>query len=121
MGALVRYLPFLIAAAVLIFTIVDILLIDRLRVKGLPKIVWVLIVIALPIIGAVLWFLLGRERLSDMGQGGSFGPRPRRGPVAPDDDPDFLGKLGRDQAQEERIRDLERRLREIDDDDKPKE
>jgi hypothetical protein len=114
---IVRYLPFLIAAAVLIYTVVDIALIDRSRVKGLPKILWVLIVLVLPIIGAVLWFFLGRERLSERGSGGGS---VRRGPRAPDDDPDFLRKLSREQAQEERIRDLEERLREIDD-DKPKE
>jgi len=117
MSQLVRYLPFLVAAAVLIYTVVDIALIDRSRVKGLPKILWVLIVIVLPIIGAVLWFLLGRERLSERGaDGGSV----RRGPRAPDDDPEFLRKIGREAEQEERIRDLEQRLREIDD-DKPKE
>lgn len=113
--AIVRYLPFLIAAAVLIYTLVDIALIDRSRVKGMPKILWALIVVVLPIIGAVLWFFLGRERLSERG-GGSVRPGPR----APDDDPDFLRKLSREQAQEERIRELEERLREIDD-DKPKE
>lgn len=117
MSTLVRYLPFLVAAAVLIYTLVDIALIDRSRVKALPKLLWALIVIVLPIIGAVLWFLLGRERLSERGSGGGS---VRRGPRAPDDDPEFLRKLGREQAQEERIRDLEERLREIDD-DKPKE
>ena len=115
---IVRYLPFLIAAAVLIYTVVDIALIDRSRVKGLPKILWVLIVLVLPIIGAVLWFFLGRERLS--GRGNGRGGSVRRGPRAPDDDPDFLRKLSRERAQEERIRDLEERLRDIDD-DKPKE
>jgi hypothetical protein len=114
--AIVRYLPFLIAAAVLIYTLVDIALIDRSRVKALPKLLWALIVLVLPIIGAVLWFFLGRERLSERGSGGPV----RRGPRAPDDDPEFLRKLSREQAQEERIRELEERLREIDD-DKPKE
>jgi len=114
---IVRYLPFLIAAAVLIYTVVDIALIDRSRVKGLPKILWILIVLVLPIIGAVLWFFLGRERLSERGTGGR---QVRRGPRAPDDDADFLRKLSREQAQDERIRELEERLREIDD-DKPQE
>jgi hypothetical protein len=113
---IVRYLPFLIAAAVLIYTVVDIALIDRTRVKGLPKVLWILVVLVLPIIGAVLWFFLGRERLSERGGGGSV----RRGPRAPDDDPEFLRKLSREQALEERIRELEERLREIDE-DKPKE
>jgi hypothetical protein len=123
MITLVRYLPFLVAAAVLIYTVVDILLIEPSRVKALPKIVWVLIVLALPIIGAVLWFLLGRERLSDRG---SYGGTVRRGPRAPDDDPEFLRKLGREAEQDERIRNLEERLRQTEndgqiDDDKPKE
>ncbi len=127
MRALLPYIPILVAVGLTIFTVIDIALIDPLRVKGLPKLVWIAIAIILVVIGPVLWFLLGRERLEPRNAGGSFGPRPRRGPVAPDDDTEFLGKLGRDQAQEERIRDLERRLREIADDvtagdtDKPKE
>jgi hypothetical protein len=124
MRALLPYIPILIAVGLTIFTVIDIALIDRSRVKGLPKLLWILICIVLVVIGPVLWFLLGRERLIDASRaGGSFGPRPRRGPVAPDDDPEFLGKLNRESAQEQRIRDLEERLREIDedDDDKPKE
>jgi hypothetical protein len=39
-----------------------------------------------------------------------------RGPVAPDDDPDFLRKLGREKAMEDRIEQLERELRDLDDD-----
>jgi len=120
---LLAYLPILIAVGLTIFTMIDIALIDRSRVKGPPKLVWILISILL-VIGPVLWFFLGRERLIDPRQaGGSFGPRPRRGPTAPDDDPEFLGKLNRETAQEKRIRDLEERLREIDDDpdDKSKE
>jgi len=120
MRALLPYLPILVAIGLTIFTVIDIALIDPIRVKGLPKIVWIAIAIILVVIGPVLWFLLGRERLEPRNAGGSFGPRPRRGPVAPDDDTEFLGKLSREQAQEERIRDLEERLREIDD-DKPKE
>jgi hypothetical protein len=112
MATLLRYLPFLIYAAITIYSIVDIALIERSRVRALPKIIWVIVVIVLPIVGAVLWFLLGRERLSDRGA--------RRVPRAPDDDPEFLRQLSREQQQEERIRQLEERLREIDD-DKPKE
>ena len=123
MRALLPYIPILIAVGLTIFTVIDVALIDRTRVKGPPKLLWILISFIL-VIGPVLWFFLGRERLIDASQaGGSFGPRPRRGPTAPDDDPEFLGKLNRETAQEKRIRDLEERLREIDDDpdDKSKE
>ena len=34
------------------------------RVRGLPKGGWIVLVILLPVVGAVLWFLLGRERLT---------------------------------------------------------
>lgn len=116
MRALLPYIPILIAVGLMIFTVVDIALIDRARVRVLPKIVWVLIAL-IAVVGPVLWFLLGRERLTPRGgSGGSV----RRGPRAPDDDPEFLRKLSREQAQEERIRQLEERLREIDE-DKPKE
>ncbi len=122
MRALLPYIPILIAVGLTIFTVIDIALIDRSRVKGLPKLIWILICIVVVVIGPVLWFLLGRERLIDPRKAGSFGPRPRRnGPVAPDDDLEFLGKISRESAQEKRIRDLEERLREIDDDDKTKE
>ena len=122
MRALLPYLPILLAVGLSIYTMIDIALIDPLRVRGVPKLVWILVALIL-VIGPVLWFFLGRERLEPRNAGGSFGPRPRRGPVAPDDDQEFLGKLGRERAQEERIRDLEQQLREIDDDpeDKPKE
>lgn len=114
MAALVRYLPFLIYAAITIYSIVDIALIERERVRGMPKVVWIIVVVVVPVVGAVLWFLLGRERLADSAV--------RRGPKAPDDDPEFLRQLTREQLQDERIRELEERLREIDgDDDKPKE
>jgi hypothetical protein len=63
-----------------------------------------------PIVGGVLWFAVGRVRAGES-------PRSvRRGPVAPDDDPDFLRKLGREKAMEDRIEQLERELRDLDDD-----
>jgi hypothetical protein len=116
MRALLPYLGVLLAIGFSIFAIIDIALIDRARVKSLPKILWAIIAMIL-LVGPIIWFLLGRERLTPRGgRGGSV----RRGPRAPDDDPDFLRKLSREQAQQERIRELEERLREIDD-DKPKE
>lgn len=96
-----------VAAAVLyIYSVADCALFDRSRVRGLPKPVWVLIVIFFPLIGGVLWFLIGRgRRRADVG----------RRLVAPDDDPEFLGKLRMDHDQEERIRQLEKELAELDD------
>ena len=66
MRALLPYLPFLIGAAVVIFTVVDIALIDPARVKYVPKFVWIIGTLLFTIIGAALWFLLGRERPSKL-------------------------------------------------------
>lgn len=109
-----RVLPIVVLVwiAFTIFTIVDIILIDRARVRGVPKAVWILLAV-LPFVGGVLWFAVGRVRSGDSR------PPVRRGPITPDDDPEFLGRLGREQAMEDRIEQLERELRDLDD-DKPK-
>ena len=120
---LLRLLIPLIYTAFLVYSIVDIVTIDPSRAKHLPKFTWIILAIILPIIGGLLWFLIGREPLEPREHGRYAPPRQvtRRGPSAPDDDPDFLHKLSREQAQEDRIRELEERLKKIDgDDDKPK-
>jgi len=108
-----RLLIFIFAAIVLdIFAIIDLVLIDKARVRAFPKALWILIVIVVPLIGAILWFIVGR-------QWGSRQQQQRR-TVAPDDDPAFLSNLRRDEEQDERIRRLEQELAELDD-DKPQE
>jgi len=120
---MVRVLIPLVLTGLLVFAVVDILVIDGGRVRGLPKYGWVGIVILLPLIGPLLWFLVGRERLEARNHGryadasaAPSAPGRRFGPIAPDDDPDFLGRLSREQQQEERIRELEKRLDELGDD-----
>lgn len=93
-----------IAVALTIFTIVDVVLTDRGRVRALPKPVWVLIAI-IPVVGAILWFTIGR--------GPSRVAATRV--IAPDDDPDFLRDLSVKEDQDERIRRLEQELAELDD------
>jgi hypothetical protein len=110
-----RLIPvLLLVLAFMIFTVVDIVLMDRSRVRGLPKPAWIALAILLPVVGGVLWLAVGRVRLRDAGQ------PVRRGPLAPDDDPAFLNRLGREQEMEDRIEQLERELRDLDDDGKPK-
>jgi hypothetical protein len=121
---MIRVLIPLILTGLLVFAVVDILVIDGGRVRGLPKYAWIGVVVLLPLIGPLLWFLVGRERLEERNHGRYADPpsvspsaaRQRSGPIAPDDDPDFLGRLSREQQQEERIRDLEKRLNELGED-----
>ena len=75
------------------------------EVRSLPKSVWVLLTVLLPVIGSVAWFVAGRPRVpaAVSRSGGELAASPtdrpgrpaRPRPVAPDDDPDFLQQLGR--------------------------
>ena len=96
----------LVLLALDVFAIVDIVMIDRRRVRGLPKAAWAFIVL-IPVIGLLLWFLIGRAPLRN---------RPVTRVVAPDDDPNFLQSIRRDEEAAERIRRLEQELAELDDD-----
>lgn len=104
-----------IAAVVLyIFALVDCAMSDEHRVRGVPKVAWIFIIILAPVIGSIMWFVFGR--------GEKRQPMPARS-MAPDDDPHFLDQLGWKREQEERIRRLEQELSKLDDDpdtDKPK-
>ncbi|WEG09654.1 PLDc N-terminal domain-containing protein [Microbacterium horticulturae] len=122
----VRVLLILALAAVIfwVFSIVDAAVQPPARHRGVSKPVWLVLVIVFPVVGGVLWLAVGR-----------VSARQAR-VVAPDDDPDFLRRLGgsspsrpsagdtsasrRAQAeQDERIRQLEQELARLDDDDDP--
>ncbi len=106
MARLLVVLPFLVLALD-VFAIVDVMLIDTRRIRALNRAIWVLLIVILPVIGSILWFLVGRARRD--------GDAERR-IVAPDDDPAFLRNLRRDEEQDERIRRLEQELADLDDD-----
>ncbi|MCU1546513.1 MAG: hypothetical protein JWP30_1613 [Homoserinimonas sp.] len=99
----------LIGLFVWVYTFIDCARTDEQRVRGLPKTLWIIIVILLPLIGSILWFAIGKGRKDRR-------LKPQSRPVYPDDDPAFLRKLGTDREQEERIRKLEEQLGELDDD-----
>ena len=104
------------AAAFVIFALIDCLFADASRFRALNKPLWALVIVLLPVIGAVLWFLIGRARKSGQSETRRF--------VAPDDDPEFSGRssstvsdLDRE-TTDERIRRLEQELLDLDNDDK---
>ena len=61
---------------VVIGALADIITRQDWQVKHLPKMVWVLLVVLLPLIGSILWFVVGREYSAPVDLG-SFGD-PRR-------------------------------------------
>lgn len=90
-----------------VYALVDCSLLPRERVRGLPRWAWVLVILFVPVIGPVLWLLVGRGRRS-------AGIRRTSRTSAPDDDPDFLKNLGRRMSEEEHIRKLEQELADLD-------
>lgn len=95
-----------IAVALIIFTFVDIALTESRRIRGVPKGFWFFIAL-LPFLGTILWFAVGKE------------PARPTTYLAPDDDPSFLKNIRRDEEQDERIRQLEEELAQLDADDDP--
>ncbi|WP_029144643.1 PLDc N-terminal domain-containing protein [Microbacterium luticocti] len=55
------YLFSLLVVAATVFAVVDIITRDEGQVRHMPKVVWLLLVILLPLLGVVLWFTIGRE------------------------------------------------------------
>ena len=79
----------ILLVAVYIDCIIDVLRTPTDRTRTLPRWLWLVLVIFVPVVGSLLWLVLGRIwQIPGAGR--------RRGPVAPDDDPNFLKKLGDD-------------------------
>lgn len=93
-----KYLAYGIAATALftIFVTVFAASADKNSVRVLPKIAWVALCLFVPIVGGLLYLIIGRP-VSDASSSPTSNRAKRT--LAPDDDPQFL-------------RDLERRLRE---------
>lgn len=91
----------LLELVLLVVALIDCLSTEPHEVRGLPKIVWVFLVLLFSPIGAIAWFIAGRPQRARPGPAGAWQPgagfpeqeRPRR-PRAPDDDDEFLGRAG---------------------------
>lgn len=78
----------LVTIGVTIYALVDCLRCEADDVRGLPKPLWLAVILFLPLVGGLLWIFLGDTSTPSH----SFGHRRPR-VVAPDDDPDFLRTL----------------------------
>lgn len=94
-----------IAVALTVYAVIDCAMTDAKRTRALSKPVWLLVVLVVPVVGAVLWILFGKGLLLKT-------TSPSQS--APDDDEAFLRSLGADAAHDERIRTLEAELRALD-------
>ena len=114
---MIRYLPYLIEIALLVYCLIDCIQTDVPR--NLSKTTWVFVIILLPIVGGVAWLVAGRPEHRPKRnvpwpttQTAGFPEYERPRTVAPDDDPEFLASVRRsDETHERMLRDWEADLR----------
>jgi len=90
-----RVLMFVIPLAIMVYALVDCVRTpEQAAPSGVPKPVWIAVIVLVPVLGALGWLAVSRIPGINLprASGGSR-PRPPRGPVAPDDDPEFLANL----------------------------
>jgi hypothetical protein len=101
----------LLDLALLVVALIDCLSAEEYAIRALPRIAWVFIILLFSPVGAIVWFVAGRPapavRLSNgqtwrPGSGFPEDQRPaRKGPLAPDDDPEFLKNLAASLTEDE--------------------
>src|SRR4051794_25847071 len=86
---MLRYLPFLLVLALWIYAFVDCLNTPEEEVRALPKVAWVIVILLFGevLVGPVAWLVAGKVR----------GARAQW--VAPDDNPEFLKSLDKDEPR----------------------
>ena len=96
-----------LAVGVIIYSLIECAQTEKYKVRAIPKGAWILVILLLPVIGAVLWLFFGRPKKEEPGN------QPQRG-RGPDDDPQFLRNLEerrRQQAHERRLQEWENELK----------
>jgi len=102
-----RLLPALLAIGLVVYCLVECLQSPGRDVRMFRKPVWVVVILLLPVVGAVGWLLAGRpHRARHSNPPRSAGreplPPPPTYPLGPDDDPEFLEQLRREQERRRR-------------------
>ncbi|RPF35446.1 PLD nuclease N-terminal domain-containing protein [Streptomyces sp. TLI_185] len=107
---MLRYLPFLLVLALWIYAFIDCLNTPEEQVRGLPKVVWVIIILLFGevLVGPIAWLVAGKYR-GPVPAGGSTPSEWHRNHraefVAPDDNPEFLKSLKEEAASSEDVKD----------------
>ena len=87
----------IVGLGLMIYSLVESIQTPRHRVRVMPKVAWMAVIVLVPIIGAGLWLGFGRIR-----EQRTRGNQVRPGPSAPDDDPEFLRKVEFERRQQQR-------------------
>jgi len=95
---MLRLLLGLAYLGLVIYALTDVAQQPSPRPLGLPKVVWVVLIVVLPLAGSLGWLVakyLGGEGSAEVD----------RRPMAPDDDPDYLRWLEQQRRRDKRDRD----------------
>jgi hypothetical protein len=115
---MIRALPFLVEIGLLVFCLIDAIQSDEGSIRNLPKAVWILLIILVPLVGGIAWLAVGRpvgsRREVPWPSTATAGfpeyERPRRYGL---DEEEFQAGVGRSRAVDEKMmRDWEAQLRE---------
>src|SRR5699024_11582052 len=87
-----------LSIALSIFALSDCVQTEDEKIRGLPKWASIVLIVLIPWVGPITWLFVGKER----NLGGD--PPRRQGPLATDEDPDFLRRLDEDIRRERRER-----------------
>lgn len=112
----------LLGVSLTVFALIDCARTDADQMPSrIPRYLWLILILILPVIGPLLWILFKNQDLFKTNKpvsAGEFftnrgfpGKKSPSGPKAPDDDPDFLARL---EAQNRRRAYEERKRREAD-------
>ncbi|MER6128927.1 PLD nuclease N-terminal domain-containing protein [Streptomyces sp. NPDC001795] len=120
---MLRYVPFLLVLALWIYAFIDCLNTPEEQVRGLPKVVWVIIILLFGevLVGPIAWLVAGKVRQAPAGGGSTpseWHRNHRTTWVAPDDNPEFLKSLKEENKKDEALlkdweADLRRREEEL--------
>lgn len=108
----------LLVVGLMVYALVDAWGADEDERGGLPRWLWVILIVLLPLLGPISWIVVRASARRSGGAGPSGpgpgtggsrrtppqrpGPRRPSGPVAPDDDPEFLWLLEQEKRKRER-------------------
>ncbi|MDY5585130.1 MAG: PLD nuclease N-terminal domain-containing protein [Arcanobacterium sp.] len=97
-----RILIALVIVTLTVYTFIDCLRLPSVKMPGkLPKVAWAFLTLLVPIIGPLIWLYFRYQHVLRPGTsikapslGNPFNrEKPSPGPVAPDDDPEFISRL----------------------------
>jgi hypothetical protein len=108
---MVRLFVFLAAVQLVLLVLALISCLSADQVRVIPRLLWVLVILVIPLVGPIAYFLFGRP-VPPPREGGPV-RRSQPPPSSPDDDPDFLRSMDIEQSRRDRelLAEWERELR----------